>query len=143
MNDNRNAMTRREMLSASGLMLASLGRVVAADAPVAPVSIAKYASYGDKLADGITRQFDQLGGIGKLVAGKTVAIKLNLTGSGRLGTYTAGQTHWVHPDLVGACCRALARAGAKRIRLLEGADRGDVLEDKLLNGGWDVAALRS
>jgi len=29
----------------------------------------------------MARMFDQLGGVGKLVKGKTVAIKFNLTGS--------------------------------------------------------------
>jgi uncharacterized protein (DUF362 family) len=143
MKEHRNMLTRRELLAGSGLTLASLGRASAATPPVAPVSIGKYANYGDKLAEGLAKQFDQVGGISKLVGGKTVAIKLNLTGGSRFGTYSMGQTHWVHPDLVGACCRELARAGAKRIRLLEGADRGDSLEDKLLNGGWDVAALRA
>jgi uncharacterized protein (DUF362 family) len=132
--------TRRELLALPGLglMAAQTPR-----APVAPVSIAKCAAYDDTLRAALSKQFDQLGGIGKLVGGKTVAIKLNLTGGSRLGTYTAGQTHWVHPNLVGTCCQLLSRAGAKRIRLLEGAGRGDSLEDKMLNSGWDVEALRS
>jgi uncharacterized protein (DUF362 family) len=89
--------------------------------------------------------FDQIDGIGAVVRGKTVAIKLNLTGGGGFQGFTAGQTHWVHPKLVGACCAALAKAGARRIRLVESAGRkpGALLEDKLLSGGWDVAALRS
>ncbi|MBI4875950.1 MAG: DUF362 domain-containing protein [Acidobacteria bacterium] len=137
MNERRNGMTRRELLAASGLSL------VAAAAPAAPVSIGKCAGYGGELADVLRKQFDQIGGIGKLVAGKTVAIKLNLTGGSRLGSYTPGQTHWVHPNLVGSCCRLLSGAGAKRIRLLEGAGRGESLEDKMLNAGWDVEALRT
>jgi uncharacterized protein (DUF362 family) len=130
-------MTRRELLAVPALALA------APAVPVAPVSIGKQANYDGDLSAFLARQFDQVGGIGKLVGGKTVAIKLNLTGGGRLGSYTAGQTHWVHPRLVGACCHVLGRAGAKRIRLLEGAGRGDSLEDKLLNNGWDVEALRT
>jgi uncharacterized protein (DUF362 family) len=87
--------------------------------------------------------FDQIGGIGALVGGKTVAIKLNMTGGGQFPGFTAGQTHWVHPTLVGACCAALAKAGAKRIRLVEGSSRKGELEDKMVNGGWDLAAIRS
>lgn len=128
MNENRSPLTRREWLAVSSLSLVSL----APSAPSAPVSIGKYAGYGGDLAGGLAKQFDQIGGLGKLVSGKSVAIKLNLTGGGRLGTYTAGQTQWVHPDLVGACCHLLGRAGAKRIRLLEGFGRGDSLEDKIL-----------
>jgi uncharacterized protein (DUF362 family) len=147
MHDTRNPLTRRQLLAASGLSLVSLGRGEAARpaprAPVAPVSIGQRANYDGDLAGLLARQFDQIGGLGRLVGGKTVAIKLNLTGGGRFGAYTAGQTHWVHPKLVGVCCHLLARAGARRIRLLEGAGRGDSLEDKMLDAGWDVAALRS
>jgi uncharacterized protein (DUF362 family) len=146
MKEDRNALTRRQLLAASGLSLA-LSRAapasLAQNAPTAPVSIGKCAGYDDGLAAVLSRQFDQIGGIGKLVGGKTVAIKLNLTGGGRLGTYTAGQTHWVHPTLVGTCCQLLGRAGARRIRLLEGAGRGQSLEDKMLDAGWDVEALRT
>jgi len=130
-------MTRRQLLASPALCL------IPPSAPVAPVSIGKCAGYDEDLVRLLTKQFDQIGGIAKLVGGKTVAIKLNLTGGGRIGAYTAGQTHWVHPKLVGACCHLLGRAGAKRVRLLEGAGRGDGLEDKMLNSGWDVAALRS
>jgi uncharacterized protein (DUF362 family) len=137
-------LSRRQLLATSGAaLLASTTRniaIAAENAPTAPVSIAKCPDYEHDLAGVLTRQFDQLGGIGKLVNGKTVAIKLNLTGGGRFGSYSAGQTHWVHPALVGTTCQLLARAGAKRIRLLEGADR-DGLEDKLLDAGWDVSAL--
>jgi len=146
MKEERNAITRRQLLAASGLSLA-LNRATPASfapsAPTAPVSIGRCAGYNGGLADLLRKQFDQIGGIGRLVGGKTVAIKLNLTGGGRLGSYTAGQTHWVHPTLVGTCCRLLGRAGAKRIRLLEGAGRGGSLEDKMLDAGWDVEALRT
>jgi uncharacterized protein (DUF362 family) len=136
-------LNRREWLAAAAAALGGAARGLAAEAPVSPVSIGKYAGYDDHLVEGLAWQFNQLGGIGRLVSGKTVAIKLNLTGGGRLGNYTAGQTHRVHPDVVGACCHLFGRAGARRIRLLEGAGRGEPLEDKMLNGGWDVAALRN
>ena len=40
--------------------------------------------------------FDKLGGLGRLVKGKTVAIKLNFNGGAtvRLGHYPLGDTHW-------------------------------------------------
>lgn len=145
--DNAQTLTRRQMLAGSGLtmfsVLGSEARALAASAPASPVSIARCTDYDDHLAAVLSTQFDQLGGIGKIVRGKTVALKLNLTGGGRLGSYTPGQTHWVHPTLVGVCCHLLGVAGAKRIRILEGAGAGDPLEDKLLDGGWDVSALRS
>src|SRR5207302_4164320 len=42
--------------------------------------------------------------------------------------------------------RGVGALGAKRIRILEGAEshkRGSKLEDKLLSGGWDVSAIRN
>jgi uncharacterized protein (DUF362 family) len=48
----------------------------------------------------------------------------------------------VHPNVVGACCHLLGKAGARRIRLLE-SGAGGRLEDKMLDAGWDVKALRS
>jgi uncharacterized protein (DUF362 family) len=90
--------------------------------------------------------FDQIGGIDKQVRGKTVGIKVNLTGGGNFPGYTTGDTHWVHPRVVGAAVAAFGALGAKRIRILEGVDsrkRGYTLEDKLLSGGADVAAIRN
>jgi uncharacterized protein (DUF362 family) len=90
--------------------------------------------------------FDQIGGVGGRVRGKTVAIKLNLTGGNRFEGYTPGDTHWVHPKVVGAVTAVLGKLGARRIRLLEsaGGRRPDYrLEDKLLSGGWDVEALKN
>ena len=52
----------------------------------------------------------------------------------------------VHPKVVGAVTAVLCQLGAKRIRILEsaGGRRPDAkLEDKLLQGGWDVAAIRN
>lgn len=103
------------------------------------------ASYDEDLVERLKTMFDQVGGITNLVRGKTVTVKLNLTGGGRYESYTPGQTHWVHPNLVGACCAAFGKAGAKRIRLVESSARrpGALLEDKMLDGGWDVKAIRS
>ncbi len=142
------SITRREWLAASGAGLAALagasnalGASVAS--PADPVSIAKYPGYGKSLVENLSRQFDQIGGLGKLMRGKTVTVKLNLTGSGRFPGYTEGQTYWVHPDMVGACCALFGKAGAKRIRLVEGTYECESLDDKMLDAGWDVKAIRN
>ena len=101
MNLKCEGMTRRQWLAGSGLALgaASVGwsePPVSAAAPLAPVSIAKAGSYGEDLVAKMAVQFDQIGGLAGLVRGKTVTIKLNLTGGGRYPPRTAGQTHWVH-----------------------------------------------
>src|SRR2546426_1164135 len=100
-------VTRRQWLCGSAVALGglSLGRAAAA-APAAPVAIAKCPSYDQDLIASLETMFDRLGGIGSLVRGKTVTIKLNLTGSPslRYKGYALGATHYVHPKLVGAAC---------------------------------------
>jgi len=144
---NRDSMSRREWLAAAGAgltVLAGSRELCASAAPPAdPVSIGKYPGYGKMLAEQLAGQFDHIGGLTGLMRGKTVTVKLNLTGSGRFPGYTEGQTYWVHPDMVGACCYLFGKAGAKRIRLVEGTYEGETLYDKMLDAGWDVKAIRS
>lgn len=147
-------LTRRQWLAGSTLTAGALSLGGAASSapapnaksPIAPVSVAKCASYDQDLSPLLSTMFDQVGGVAGLVRGKTVAIKLNVTGSPRtrFGGLLPGATHWVHPAVVGACCHALGKAGAKRIRLMEsGMGRVIPFEDYLLDGGWDVTAIRS
>ena len=154
MNDAQYRITRRDWLAMSGLAAGALSgtpahgapQAPASTAPAAPVSIAKVPSYDEDLVAQFRTMFDQIGGIGRQVQGKTVGIKVNLTGGNRFEGYTAGDTHWVHPKVVGAVTAVLGQLGAKRIRILEsaGGRRPDTkLEDKLLQGGWDVAAIRN
>jgi uncharacterized protein (DUF362 family) len=83
--------------------------------------------------------FDQLGGLDRLVKGKTVAVKLNLTGSadGRLGSLPVELTHWVHPQVIGATVHLLGKAGARRVRLLESPPTADSLDKFMLQANWD------
>jgi uncharacterized protein (DUF362 family) len=86
---------------------------------------------------------DQLGGLTKLVAGKTVAVKVNLTGDVHqpaLGL-PASRTYHVHPNVVLATAVVLDRAGAKRIRFLEGTYQLGDFEKYLHDAGWDMNAL--
>jgi len=75
-----------------------------------------------------------------------VAIKVNLTGGNRFEGYTAGDTHWVHPKVVGAVTAVFGKLGAKRVRILESANGrrpNAKLEDKLLSGGWTFRPSRT
>src|SRR3954468_15158249 len=91
--------TRRQWLSsvppaAGGL---AIGRsAFAANAPASRVAVARCTSYGTELLPTMQKMFDGLGGLGRIVAGKTVAIKVNLTGSPdyRLGYLPAESAHW-------------------------------------------------
>jgi uncharacterized protein (DUF362 family) len=141
--------TSRRRFLAGGTATAALalgaGRLARA-AAAATVAIAKCDSYGPELVTRLDRMFDQLGGLGRLVRGRTVAVKLNLTGPSnvRLGNLPAGLAHWVHPRVVGAVVHLLDRAGAHRIRLLESGYASDIpLEEYVYQAGWDARELTS
>jgi len=90
-------MTRRELLA----LIGSAPLLKAApEAPTAPVSIAKCASYNDDVTATLATMFDQLGGLERIVKNKTVTIKLNLTGSPclRLQGRPLGVTHYTIPS---------------------------------------------
>jgi len=131
-------MTRREwiaLVSAAPLLEA------ASSAPAAPVAIAKCASYSGDVTASLASLFDRLGGLDRIVRGKTVTIKVNMTGSPalRIQGRPPGVTHYVHPKLVGATAHLMGQAGARRIRFVESAwATGGPLEDYLLDSGWSV-----
>ena len=140
----RSGFSRRQALAGlAALVVPACSRKAAVFNPLAPsaaVSVARCLSYGAELTPTLGRMFDQLGGLGKLVAGKTVALKLNLTGSPRqrFGTVPSELSHYTHPAVVGATIRLMAAAGAKRIRILEGCFlSSDPLEEFMLDAGWD------
>ena len=141
----RTEINRRKWLTTTGKSLAGiyLGRTLlgyASTAPTAPVSVAKCPNYGDTLVPTLEMMFDQLGGLDKLVRGKTVAIKLNLTGNPnhRLAHLPLGQAQWVHPKIVGATVYLLGKAGARRIRLLESPmSTSEPLEEFMLAANWE------
>ena len=135
-------MTRRELLAALGTAPLLRG----AKAPAAPVSIARCASYDEDLTAIMRGMFDQIGGLAGLVRGKTVTIKLNLTGSPALKVQgrPLGVTHYTHPKTAGAMARLLSDAGARRIRFVESCwATASPLEEYLLDSGWNVRQLKS
>ncbi len=89
--------------------------------------------------------FDQLG-LRRVVSGKTITIKLNLTGSPglRFQGKPLGVTHYTHPKTLAAMIAQLDGAGAKRVRLVEScwATAGP-LEEYMLDSGWNVRSLQS
>jgi len=142
-------MKRREFLAglgaAAGLGLVQPVRLRAA-APTAPVAVAKCKSYGAEYLATMEKMFDQLGGLGRLVKGKTVGIKINMTGdpSQRLGFLDAGLTHFTNPSTITATIHLLNKAGARRIRVLEGPMAWpDSLEEAMYKAGWEVDRMRS
>jgi uncharacterized protein (DUF362 family) len=139
--------TRRQWLSTVTATAGALsaGRpMFGASAPTAPVAIARCNSYGAELVPTMQKMFDQLGGLGRIVAGKTVAIKVNLTGSPnqRMGYRSAELAQWTHPSVIGTTLHLMGKAGAKRIRLLESPwNNADALEEYMMEANWDPANL--
>ena len=108
-------VSRREVLGG----LAATGLSFAKSAPVSTVAIARCRSYDDDLTGKLSRMFDQIGGVGQLVKGKTVALKLNLTGNRKRFPLDPALPYRSNPDTVLATAHLLARAGARRIRIIE------------------------
>jgi uncharacterized protein (DUF362 family) len=133
-------MTRREMLA----LLSTAAVLPAREAPSAPVAVAPCQSYDEDLVAILGRMFDQLGGLGGLVRDKTVAVKLNMTGSPglRFEGRPLGVTHYNHPKVLEALIHHLDRAGARRIRLTESFwGTPAPLEECMMDSGWSPRRL--
>lgn len=135
--------SRREFLGAMGMAatayIARPSLLSAMPTPAGRVAIGQCREYNRQVADVLSTMFDQLGGLEALVQGKTVAIKLNMTGrvDDRLHSMSNQMTHWVHPQVIGSLVSLLGKAGAQRVRLLESAPIGvKPLEEFMLAAGW-------
>jgi uncharacterized protein (DUF362 family) len=139
-------MTRREWLSttAAGLAAAPFAR---ADAPASPVAVARAKTYQpSELLPVMQKMFDQLGGLERLVKGKTVAVKINLTGAPtyRVGHLPLEDTHYTHPNVIAAAAHLMGRAGARRIRILESPwSTADPVEEYILRANWEPRDILS
>lgn len=138
--------SRRRFLTQAGATLSGAwlaGRLPlrAAAAPASPVALARCRTYAaSELLPVMGRMFDQLGGLDRLVKGKTVAIKVNLTGapSYRVRYLPAEDTHYTNPHVIAAAAHLMGRAGAKRIRILESPwSTADPVEEYILQANWD------
>jgi uncharacterized protein (DUF362 family) len=139
----RKDFSRREWLTgagaAAGCLLTRPTPSFAAAAPAGRVTIGKCKDYGSELVPTLEKMFDQLGGLGRLVKGKTVAIKVNFIGVRwqRLGNATMEDTFWSNPHMIGATVHLLGKAGARRIRVVEGPwSTAETLEEVMLAQNW-------
>jgi uncharacterized protein (DUF362 family) len=140
----RRDCSRRKFLgavgAAAGMWLARPTMSLARAVSPGRVAVGICHEYGPQTMDVLSTMFDQIGGLQKLVAGKTVAIKLNLTGvdNQRLEYESQGETYWVHPEVVGATVHLLGKAGARRIRLLESPmSTTEPLQEFMFGANWD------
>jgi|HubBroStandDraft_1064217.scaffolds.fasta_scaffold07292_1 uncharacterized protein (DUF362 family) len=139
----KSSCSRREFLGvagmAAGAAIAHPALASIVPAPSSRVAIGICQEYDRQVSPVLSVMFDQLGGLQKLVRGKTVAIKLNMTGpaNDKLNQMPNQLTHWVHPQVIGSLVSLLGSAGAQRIRLLESAPIGaKPLEEFMLSAGW-------
>ncbi len=113
------------------------------------VAIGMCPEYDRRVTEVLSTMFNQLGGLQKLVSGKTVAVKLNMTGPPAgmtLNNLPLELAQWVHPQVIGALISLMDQAGAKRIRLLESAQwrhGTDPLEEFMAAAGWKPADFMS
>jgi uncharacterized protein (DUF362 family) len=131
-------MTRREAL---GVAVGSIAFAKAA--PLSRVAIARCRTFDQSVYETIKKMFDQIGGIEPVVKNKTVALKLNLTGNPGRFPVKPHMPYRNDPNTVLAACQLMARAGAKRIRIIEGFFPAS--QDKALwaRYGLDIAAIEN
>src|SRR4051794_13125910 len=107
---NRSRMNRRDLLQGAGALAgaAVLGGtgleslLAAPKNPTSPVAIERCGTYDvPLLVKQLDTMFGRLGGIKKLVSGKTVVVKVNLTGSptGTVKGLPANRTYQTHPNV--------------------------------------------
>jgi uncharacterized protein (DUF362 family) len=135
-------ITRREVLLGAGALLAvpalpAFGAITTP--PTARVTVGKCMTYGPELLPTLATMFDQLGGLDRIVKGKTVAVKINLIGvrSQRLGNALMEDTFWTNPHVIGAVVHLMGKAGARKIRVVEGPwSSPETLEEVMLSMNW-------
>src|SRR5690349_727652 len=116
-----NQPTRRDVLTAGTAAIAAVGlpSFARAEAPATKVAIVRCRSYQDDFAGKLSSAFQQIGGIEGLVKGKTVGLKLNLTGNPARFPLTPDLPYRTNGDTVATTVHLLARAGARRVRIIE------------------------
>jgi len=134
-------VSRRAALA--GLAGLAASRTAAPAAPAARVAVGRCRSYDRSFETSLARAFDQLGGIGRLVKGKTVALKLNLTGNITRFPVKPDLPYRNDPDSVLALVHLLARAGARRVRLIESFFPARQELELWTRYGLDVAAINN
>ena len=114
-------MNRRQMISITGgAMLSELCDPKPKPSVDDRVALVKCDGY-DQFEQQLGIAFDRIGGIQRLVRGKTVAVKLNLAGNPRTwpSRNEQGELFRTNPQSVQATISLLVKAGARRIRILE------------------------
>src|SRR5580700_11734188 len=138
-------MNRREMLTTTGAATVAalvMPKLLKAEAPASQVAIVRcrdYAQYAQQLSSA----FDQIGGLDKLVRGKTVALKLNLTGNPKNWPLAPDLPYRTDAQTVAATVQLFAKAGARRVRIIESFFPADQDLSLWARYGIDVNAINN
>ena len=138
--------TRRDVLArttAAAAAVVALPKLARADAPASTVAVIRCRSYQDDVTGKLNTLFDQIGGIDKLVRGKTVALKLNLTGKPMNFPIDPQLPYRTNPETVAATVHLLGKAGARRVRILESFFPARQDMDLWARYGLDVNAINN
>jgi uncharacterized protein (DUF362 family) len=113
--------TRREILAAAGSIGAAAlasGPLARAEAPASTVAVVRCRSYAT-FTSCLASAFDQTGGLDTLVRGKTVALKVNLTGNPKRFPLTPDLPYRTNGQTIASTVYLLHQAGARRVRIIE------------------------
>jgi uncharacterized protein (DUF362 family) len=128
-------LTRRQALALAAAPLVK-------SAPSARVAIVRNRAYDQSHFEAMRRVVELAGGLG-FAKGKTVAVKLNLTGNPARFPVKPNFPYRNEPANVLALCQLLARAGAKRIRLIEAFFPARQEPELWARYGLDIAAIEN
>ncbi len=114
--------------------------------PTSPVAMARCRRYEfDSIKTTLSQMFDQIGGVETLVRGKTVTVKINLTGNWGAKTYTLSplETVFTHPLVVLSACSLFAGYGARRIVICDSSYQVADPRTIYQSLGYDVSLFES
>jgi uncharacterized protein (DUF362 family) len=111
---------------------------------VSKVAIVACQDYGSGVQPALAEAFSLLGGIGSLVNGKTVAVKINLTNDGQFENQFGlppGESFVTHGATAIALAALLFQNGALKVRFIDSVGFLSPLSDVLTMAQWDVNTL--
>jgi len=123
----------------------SEGRIAPRAPSTGAVSIVRATSYDPILVhEALGESLERIGGVEGLVRGRSVAIKVNLTGYAvDLFGRPPVETYATHDVTLHSLVRHLQAAGAARVTVLESAPWRGSLEEWARLFGWNVSALEA
>ena len=113
-------------------------------AAASKVAIVACKDYGSSVQPALEQAFSLLGGIGPLVNGKTVTVKINLTNDGAFENQFGrppGESFITHGATAIALASLLFQNGAQMVRFVDSVGFLNPLSDILTMAQWDVSTL--